>query len=99
MLWILFLISPALAQLQLPTEQWLPPPLEQGTRSTAGSEPNEQWSNLLGNLLYFYEAQRSGEQPATNRVDWRNSSCTDDGADVGASLGGESLLFLAPSLP
>ncbi|KZV77202.1 glycoside hydrolase family 9 protein, partial [Peniophora sp. CONT] len=41
--------------------------------------PNPQWSNLLGDLLYFYEAQRSGTLPSTNRVSWRNSSAIQDG--------------------
>lgn len=45
-------------------------------------------SNLLGNLLWFYEAQRSGPLPSNNRVSWRNDSALNDGKDYGADLVG-----------
>ncbi|TFY80816.1 hypothetical protein EWM64_g3196 [Hericium alpestre] len=50
--------------------------------------PNPQWSTLLGNLLYFYEAQRSGRLPSTKRVSWRNDSAVNDGRDVNLDLSG-----------
>ena len=40
------------------------------------------------NTLYFYDAQRSGKLPESNRVSWRNDSCVDDGEDVGLDLSG-----------
>jgi endoglucanase len=77
------------AQLSLPSPPLLPPPATSGAHSsTQGSIPNPQWSALLGNLLYFYEAQRSGHLPATNRVSWRNDSAVNDGSDVGLDLSG-----------
>jgi hypothetical protein len=78
----------ALAQLPLPQHPFLPPNASAGTLPTTGRYPNPQWSTLLGNLLYFYEAQRSGPLPPTNRVRWRNSSATNDGQDVGLDLSG-----------
>jgi hypothetical protein len=77
------------AQLSLPSPPFLPPPATSGAQpSTQGSIPNSQWSTLLGNLLYFYEAQRSGRLPGTNRVSWRNDSALNDGSDVGLDLSG-----------
>ena len=64
--------------------------------ATAGNIPstgkvNTQWSNLLGNTLYFYDEQRSGnisQGTYGNRVPWRNDTCLDDGSDVGLDLAG-----------
>ena len=78
----------ALAQLPLPQHPFLPPNASSGTLPTTGRYPNPQWSTLLGNLLFFYEAQRSGPLPSTNRVRWRNSSAPNDGQDVGLDLSG-----------
>jgi endoglucanase len=88
---LLQLIVPALAQLALPNPPFLPPNSSTGTQPTkAPTTPNPQWSTLLGNLLYFYEAQRSGNLSSTNtRVPWRNSSALNDGKDVGLDLSGE----------
>ncbi|KAH9002361.1 family 9 glycosyl hydrolase [Lactarius hatsudake] len=78
-----------LAQLPLPSASFLPPPSASGAVSSAqDSIPNSQWSTLLGNLLYFYEAQRSGRLPSTKRVSWRNDSAVNDGSDVGLDLSG-----------
>lgn len=75
-------------QLPLPSPQYLPPDISSGALETKSQIPNTQWSNLLGNLLYFYEAQRSGKLPATNRVLWRNDSALNDGSDIGLDLSG-----------
>ncbi|KAH9059033.1 family 9 glycosyl hydrolase [Lactarius vividus] len=80
-----------LAQLHLPPANvsFLPPPAASGAiPSTRDSIPNSQWSTLLGNLLYFYEAQRSGRLPSTKRISWRNDSAVNDGSDVGLDLSG-----------
>ncbi|KAL0582010.1 hypothetical protein V5O48_000068 [Marasmius crinis-equi] len=83
------LLVPVLSQLALPNPPFQPPDPSAGSEPSSGSSvPNPQWSSLLGNLLYFYEAQRSGNLPSTNRVSWRNSSCTDDGKDAGIDLSG-----------
>ncbi|KAI6130517.1 glycoside hydrolase family 9 protein [Pisolithus croceorrhizus] len=59
-----------------------------GAIPSTGGVPNPQWSSLLGNLLFFYEAQRSGKLPSTNRVKWRNDSALTDGEDVKLDLTG-----------
>ena len=77
------------AQVSLPSTPWLPPSADAGAvSSNSTSIPNSQWSNLLGDLLYFYDAQRSGKLPDSNRVNWRNDSCLDDGKDAGLDLSG-----------
>lgn len=72
-------LLPVVAQVPLPTPAWTPPPASSGAVSSPNANrPNKQWSTLLGELLYFYDAQRSGKL-VSNRVDWRNDSLTDDG--------------------
>ncbi|KAG8689674.1 hypothetical protein FRC11_001302 [Ceratobasidium sp. 423] len=86
---LLSFAAPCLSQVALPSPAILPPPAASGAvASTSATRPNAQWSTLLGNLLYFYEAQRSGKLPSTNRVSWRNSSGLDDGKDIGKDLTG-----------
>jgi len=89
----LLLATSVLAQLPLPTTPWLPPDKSIGARPSNGSYPNAHWSTLLGNALYFYEAQRSGELPSTKRVPWRNASALDDGREARVDLTGERALF------
>jgi hypothetical protein len=76
------------AQIALPSPALMPPNAAAGAATSASNTPNAQWSTLLGNLLYFYEAQRSGRLPQSNRVLWRNDSALDDGADIGLDLSG-----------
>ncbi|KAJ6599199.1 glycoside hydrolase family 9 protein [Mycena vulgaris] len=87
-LFLLQLVLPVFSQLALPQSPFLPPAASSGAKPSSGS-PNPQWSTLVGNLLYFYDAQRSGNLSSTNnRVPWRNSSALDDGKDVGLDLTG-----------
>ena len=46
------------------------------------------YAEALQKSLFFYEAQRSGPLPASNRVNWRGDSGLTDGADVGRNLTG-----------
>src|SRR5512134_58491 len=46
------------------------------------------YAEALQKSLFFYEAQRSGPLPATNRVNWRGGSGLLDGSDVGRNLTG-----------
>ena len=88
---LLTVLSPAYVagQLPLPNPPFLPPDASYGSRPTSTTAPpNPQWSTLLGSLLYFYEAQRTGKLPSSNRVSWRNSSVLNDGKDVGLDLSG-----------
>ncbi|KAI9066402.1 glycoside hydrolase family 9 protein [Trametes sanguinea] len=81
-------LSGVLAQLALPQSPYQPPDPSAGAQPSNGTTPNPQWSTLLGNLLYFYDEQRSGKLPANERVPWRNDSALDDGSDVGLDLSG-----------
>lgn len=79
----------SLAQLT-PSPSYTPPSPTAGlTRST--ETPSPQWAAVLGNSLWFYDAQRSGELNEgsyPNRVSWRNDSALDDGDDYGVDLTG-----------
>ncbi|KAL7410654.1 putative endoglucanase E-4 precursor [Mrakia frigida] len=76
---------------------WSPPPSSASLPNSTLS-PTEQWSNLVGNLIWFYDAQRSGkldDEPGTtpvgvvgNRVAWRNDSALEDGREEGVDLVG-----------
>ena len=46
------------------------------------------YGEALQKSLFFYEAQRSGDLPASNRINWRGDSGLTDGADVGRDLTG-----------
>ncbi|KAJ3517988.1 hypothetical protein NLJ89_g174 [Agrocybe chaxingu] len=83
-------LLPALvaAQLPLPNPPFLPPDIASGAQTSSGGFPNPKWSSLLGTLLYFYDEQRSGTLPSTNRVPWRNDSLILEGRDVGIDLSG-----------
>lgn len=71
------------------TSTYLPPPAASGAvASAASASPNPQWSQLLGNSLYFYDVQRAGKLPDNFRVSWRNDSVLNDGKDVGLDLSG-----------
>ncbi|KAG7571338.1 hypothetical protein FFLO_00690 [Filobasidium floriforme] len=79
------LIDIAFAQLT-PSVVYQPPDPSEGAQVTNGTRPNQQYSDLLGNALWFYEAQRSGKLPDSNRVPWRNDSVLNDGSDWGIDL-------------
>lgn len=55
-----------------------------GTAAAAGYN----YAEALQKSIYFYEAQRSGDLPEDNRVEWRGDSGLLDGADVGHDLSG-----------
>ena len=75
----------AFAQLT-PAVIYQPPDPMEGAAVTNGTRPNQQYSNLLGNALWFYEAQRTGKLPDSNRVAWRNDSVLEDGSDWNIDL-------------
>jgi endoglucanase len=49
---------------------------------------NFNYGEALQKSLFFYEAQRSGDLPSSNRVNWRGDSGMQDGSDVGVDLTG-----------
>ena len=46
------------------------------------------YADVLQKSLLFYDAQRSGDLPATFPLNWRGDSALTDGADVGVDLSG-----------
>jgi endoglucanase len=90
---LLALLSLVSAQLALPKPPFLPPNISSGAQSSSGAYPNQKWSSLLGTLLYFYDEQRSGTLPSTNRVPWRNNSLVYEGRDVEIDLTGIPFLL------
>ncbi|KAG9048465.1 hypothetical protein FS837_012839 [Tulasnella sp. UAMH 9824] len=85
--YLTLLSLPLLVHSQLsPQTTYQPPDPSSGYGNSLSSET--QWGNLLGNLLWFYEAQRSGKLPANNRVSWRNDSALEDGKEDGLDLTG-----------
>ncbi len=84
------LTTSALAQIS-PQTVYEPPAAAAGAVSQSSNLTNgvnPQYADLLGNALWFYEAQRSGALPADNRVSWRNSSCENDGSLNNTDLSG-----------
>ena len=49
---------------------------------------SQDYSRHIELSLLFYECQRSGPLPKTNRIFWRHDSMLDAGADVGLDLTG-----------
>ena len=50
--------------------------------------PKYNYKEVLHKSLLFYEAQRSGHLPKSNRIPWRKDSMLDDGVAVGHDLSG-----------
>ena len=47
-----------------------------------------KYGEALQKSFLFYEAQRAGDLPEDNRIDWRGDSTLQDGSDVGLDLSG-----------
>lgn len=45
-------------------------PTTDGLSNPPGVTGNVHYANLMNNSLWFYEAQRSGDLPSSNRVPW-----------------------------
>ena len=52
------------------------------------SQKSQDYARHLELSFLFYEAQRSGPLPETNRIYWRHDSLLDAGSDVGLDLSG-----------
>ncbi|MDJ0649480.1 MAG: glycoside hydrolase family 9 protein [Xenococcaceae cyanobacterium MO_188.B19] len=67
-----------------PTEPTMP-----GGHNHNGDHPGAfNYAEAIQKSFLFYEANRSGELPADNRIPWRGDSALNDGADVGRDLTG-----------
>lgn len=58
------------------------------TAATPSTTGTFNYAEALQKAIWFYDAQREGELPTTNRVPWRGDSFLSDGADVGLDLVG-----------
>lgn len=54
----------------------------------ASAAPAFNYGEALQKAIWFYDAQRSGDLPADNRVSWRGDSALQDGSDAGLNLTG-----------
>ena len=79
------IVPPGPPVTELPPE----PPVEAPSADPAPpGTPSPSYGEVLQKSLLFYEAQRSGDLPADNRIAWRGDSALGDGADVGLDLTG-----------
>ncbi|MBB4905537.1 glycoside hydrolase family 9 protein [Actinophytocola algeriensis] len=58
------------------------------TTASAMAAPAFNYGEALQKSVWFYDAQRSGDLGAENRVSWRGDSAVTDGRDVGLDLSG-----------
>ncbi|XP_069139614.1 uncharacterized protein [Argopecten irradians] len=58
------------------------------TTTTPELDTKYNYAKVLEYSILFYEAQRSGVLPASNRIQYRKDSATNDGSDVGLDLTG-----------
>ncbi|RWW46380.1 hypothetical protein BHE74_00047733 [Ensete ventricosum] len=56
--------------------------------AVADGEPPPDYADALSKCLLFYEGQRSGKLPPTQRLTWRKDSALNDGQDAGVDLAG-----------
>jgi endoglucanase len=56
--------------------------------TSAGAATTFNYGEALQKSIYFYDEQRVGKLPATNRVSWRSDALLNDGKDVGLDLTG-----------
>ena len=76
--------SPTNAPTDNPTEGTTQEPVDNGECTTSLTNYKE----VIHKSLLFYEAQRSGDLPDDNRIEWRKDSALTDGDDVGVDLTG-----------
>jgi endoglucanase len=57
-------------------------------RQSALSQQKFNYGEALQKSLFFYEAQRAGKLPSSNRVNWRGDSAVQDGSDQQLDLTG-----------
>lgn len=53
---------------------------------TVASGASSSYAEALSKSIMFYEGQRSGKLPSSQRVTWRSDSALNDGSDIRVSL-------------
>ncbi|XP_039259767.2 uncharacterized protein LOC120336210 [Styela clava] len=74
------LTTPTVSSTLPPTTRSTPPPITKNFRHNL--------REVIKKSLLFFEAQRSGNLPITNRISWRSHSALRDGSDNGVDLTG-----------
>ncbi|KAK0597791.1 hypothetical protein LWI29_028618 [Acer saccharum] len=57
-------------------------------RSVASSSISHDYGDALSKCILFFEGQRSGKLPSSQRMTWRKDSALRDGSDIGIDLVG-----------
>ncbi|KAK4836925.1 hypothetical protein QYF36_001400 [Acer negundo] len=57
-------------------------------RSVASSSISHDYGDALSKCILFFEGQRSGKLPSSQRMTWRKDSALHDGSDIGIDLVG-----------
>jgi endoglucanase len=65
-----------------------PPSNDGGGNSPNLGSGKFKYGEAIQKSFLFYEAQRSGDLPNDNRIEWRGDSALKDGSDVGRDLSG-----------
>ncbi len=68
-----------------------------GRAVTSVTTVQYNYSDALNKSLLYFEGQRSGELPTTQRVTWRGDSALEDGESAGVCSSGASTWFLFSS--
>lgn len=55
------------------------------TMAAAQNSGSHNYADALSKCLMFFEGQRSGKLPPSQRITWRKDSGLKDGSDVGVS--------------
>ncbi|KAK1577046.1 hypothetical protein Q3G72_018620 [Acer saccharum] len=57
-------------------------------RSVASSSISHDYGDALSKCILFFEGQRPGKLPSSQRMTWRKDSALHDGTDIGVDLVG-----------
>ncbi|NEQ30839.1 MAG: hypothetical protein F6K04_07535 [Leptolyngbya sp. SIO4C5] len=79
------ILTPPVTVPSTPPIDSVPPPSPEPIPPATGAF---NYAEALQKSFLFYEAQRSGDLPATNRIEWRGDSALQDGSTVGRDLSG-----------
>lgn len=54
--------------------------------ATTARAASPDYADALSKSILFFEGQRSGKLPSTQRITWRKDSALRDGSDIGVTL-------------
>jgi endoglucanase len=59
------------------------------------SSSSHDYGDALSKCILFFEGQRSGKLPSSQRMTWRKDSALRDGSDIGVSLAFTSIFHFS----